>query len=410
MSATSLPPQIGDHSASPAGRPPQLQWPRTSRILGTRVKPINNRVLPIENIHDITAPHLTALLREVGALSEGSVTALQVEPIGTGQMAEAYRIGLTYSDAPGPSSLVLKCGSQNDTSRATGAALRAYEIEVRFYQEVAPLLAVEIPRSYGSAISDLGDSFALWLEDCSPAVQGDQLIGCTSELARTVLGQAARYQGATWNHPQLLQHSWLNRATPESGAGFANLSRQLLPNFLERYGDQLESEVISGLELAIQHSHRWWSEVVSDRCLVHGDLRLDNLLISPEPTHPDEAPNATLHCWIVDWQTATLGNGLADVAYFIGGNLLPDARQQCEKQLLTEHHEQLQAHGAVGLTWEQYQERYRHGAAYGIYLAVVAAMMVEQTERGDQMFITSTTRHVQHTLELGTFEPYGSTS
>ena len=55
-------------------------------------------------------------------------------------------------------------------------------------------------------------------------------------------------------------------------------------------------------------------------------------------------------------------------------------------------------------------EEWRHGAAYGIYLAVVAAMMVEQTERGDQMFITSTTRHVQHTLELGTFEPYGSTS
>jgi hypothetical protein len=324
-------------------------------------------------------------------------------------MAEAYRLTLAYSDEAGPSTLILKCASQNETSRATGAALRAYEIEVRFYQQVAPLLEIEIPRSYGSAISESGDSFALWLHDCSPAVQGDQLVGCDAALARTVLGQAARYQGATWNHPQLLQHSWLNRATPESGAGFANLSRQLLPNFLERYGDQLESEVISGLERAIHHAHSWWAEPVTDRCLVHGDLRLDNLLISPEPGGAGQDAIDENHCWIVDWQTATLGNGLADIAYFIGGNLL-ETRHRSEELLLTEHFERLQEHGAGELTWKHYQERYRHGAAYGIYLAVVAAMMVEQTERGDQMFITSTTRHVQHTLELGTFEPYGSTS
>ena len=89
---------------------------------------------------------------------------------------------------------------------------------------------------------------------------------------------------------------------------------------------------------------------------------------------------------------------------------LPETRHRSEELLLTEHFERLQEHGAGELTWKHYQERYRHGAAYGIYLAVVAAMMVEQTERGDQMFITSTTRHVQHALELGTFEPYGSTS
>jgi hypothetical protein len=35
----------------------------------------------------------------------------------------------------------------------------------------------------------------------------------------------------------------------------------------------------------------------------------------------------------------------------------------------------------------------------GVLMAVVAAMVVQRTERGDLMFLTSTTRHAQHALD-----------
>ncbi len=33
-------------------------------------------------------------------------------------------------------------------------------------------------------------------------------------------------------------------------------------------------------------------------------------------------------------------------------------------------------------------------------MAVGASMMVQQTERGDEMFVTSAARHAQHALDL----------
>ena len=36
----------------------------------------------------------------------------------------------------------------------------------------------------------------------------------------------------------------------------------------------------------------------------------------------------------------------------------------------------------------------------GLLMAIVASMVVQRTERGDLMFLTSATRHAQHALEV----------
>ena len=35
----------------------------------------------------------------------------------------------------------------------------------------------------------------------------------------------------------------------------------------------------------------------------------------------------------------------------------------------------------------------------GVLMAIVASMVVQRTERGDRMFLTSTQRHAQHALD-----------
>ena len=74
------------------------------------------------------------------------MVSFETEPVGTGQMADTTRFSLVY-DAPGagPASVVGKFASADEQSRATGLALRAYEIEIRFYREVAARVSSASP-------------------------------------------------------------------------------------------------------------------------------------------------------------------------------------------------------------------------------------------------------------------------
>ena len=88
----------------------------------------------VERPADLTVEWLTAAL---GA----PVTDFGFERIGTGQMSECYRVGLTYADGDdGPSSVVLKVAATDPVSRQTGLALGLYEREVRFYTDIAPCI------------------------------------------------------------------------------------------------------------------------------------------------------------------------------------------------------------------------------------------------------------------------------
>src|SRR4051812_50198400 len=55
-------------------------------------------------------------------------------------MSRSYRVALDYeggADA-GPATVVVKVAAADETSRATGVQLGAYEREIRFYRELAP--------------------------------------------------------------------------------------------------------------------------------------------------------------------------------------------------------------------------------------------------------------------------------
>src|SRR3546814_6488364 len=49
----------------------------------------------------------------------------------------------------------------------------------------------------------------------------------------------------------------------------------------------------------------------SSRTIVHGDLRIDNILFAP----------CGDRCWLVDWQTLGRGSGASDLAYLVGTSI-----------------------------------------------------------------------------------------
>jgi hypothetical protein len=318
------------------------------------------------------------------------VAEFEAAPIGTGQMADTTRFSLTL-DPPGagPSSVVGKFASADEQSRGTGLAVRAYEIEVRFYREVAGRLRARIPAAYVAEIEPETGWFTVLLQDIVGASQGDQIAACGPDVAAAVLDEMAGLHAPCWEAADLSRLEWLNRATPESDGFLCALVSSLLPGFLERYGDALAPEHQEVCRLFAEHLPAYLDGRSGPRTASHGDFRLDNLLFQPGDPRPV----------VVDWQTLAWAGASSDVAYFIGGCLSAEDRRSHEADLLAHYHHALCGRGVRDYTLKQLHADVRRDTFGGVLMAIVASMVVQRTERGDLMFLTSATRHAQHVLD-----------
>jgi hypothetical protein len=105
---------------------------------------------------------------------------------------------------------------------------------------------------------------------------------------------------------------------------------------------------------------------------------------------------------VVDWQTVTWGSALTDVAYFLGCALRTEDRRDHYDELLRAYHDGLGASPA--LTLEEVREGVRRQSFFGVMMAIVSSMLVERTDRGDQMFLTMLDRHSSHVLDTGALD------
>jgi hypothetical protein len=341
---------------------------------------------------DVTPEWLTAALRGAGAVAGGaSVLSFETAPIGTGQMADTTRFTVAYDEpGAGPAGVVGKFASADDQSRGTGLALRAYEVEVRFYREVAARIGARVPATYLAEVEPETGWFTLLMEDIAGAVQGDQIAACSPEVAGAVLEEMAGLHAPCWEAPELERLEWLNRSTAESDGFLVALVSSLLPGFLERYADELSPEHQEVCRLFAEHLPAYLQLRSGPRTASHGDFRLDNLLFQPGTSRPV----------VVDWQTAGWAGASVDVAYFVGGCLSIEDRRAHEQALLAQYHEALGRRGVRDYSLEQLRADARRDTFAGLLMAIVASMVVQRTERGDLMFLTSASRHAQHALDV----------
>ncbi len=347
---------------------------------------------------DVDAAWLTERLRSAGH-GTAEVTGVEKTQIGTGQIGTCYRYAMTLAEpAPGvPTSLVGKFPSDDPLSRATGVQLRNYYREVNFYEQVAGDLSISLPKCYYSAIDGEGPDFVLLLEDMSPAEQGDQLEGCSPDVARAAVLELVGLQAPSWCREELKGYDWLYTPPSDVTMDTGGLYGQLLPGFIDRYGDRLaddERRIIA--QVAESPSCPLFQPVGERFCLEHVDYRLDNMLIDAARTPPKVT--------VVDWQSVRIGKPLNDVAYFLGAGLLPEMRRGVEEDIVRAYHRGLEEAGIAGMSWEECWDDYRRGSFSGFGVTVIASMIVQQTERGDEMFLAMATRHARHALDLGADE------
>ncbi len=328
----------------------------------------------------VDAAWLTRVLQGRGI--DAVVSGFEAKGVGTGQIGDSVRFKLTYArEADGaPRSLVGKFPAANDDSRRTGVMLGNYLREVRFYQQLAGKALVQLPQCWMAEVDEPTGEFVLMMEDLAPAEQGDQLKGVTVDQAGLVMVQAARLHASHWGDDRLDDLPWVSgsKAAPPSPVG-PELVAGLWLGFKQRYADRLKPHWIEVGETFASRWERFSTLHDGPRCLTHNDFRPDNMMFgSAVGGYP---------CTVLDWQSFAYGAGATDVAYFLAGALTPAERRAAEPQLLGLYHRTLTEMGVEDYSLADLQRHYAQGAFLLFLTAFFASMVVEQTARGDEMFL-----------------------
>ncbi len=335
----------------------------------------------------MTADWLGAVLGQPGKLK-----AFTAAKVGTGQMCDSYRLTLDWqAGTDAPATVIAKCPSRDEASRNIAKLTGTYVKEVSWYRELAAASGVPAPRCYHSEIAEDEVEFVLILSDLAPARQGDQLAGLDLAGLVPCIEAAATLHAHLWADPQLAQTPWLAR---DNG----DLVRALFPGlylgFRERYATRLAPEILDIGAGIVAKLDAYLSRDPAVRTLVHGDLRIDNILFAPDGAA----------CWLVDWQTLGRGSGAADLAYLVGTSIAdPFERAAADRPAFDHWIAALRRHGVnpdPTALWDDY----RVGALSGYFMAVFASMNVERTERGDEMFAVMAERPARQALALNSLD------
>ncbi len=338
---------------------------------------------------DVTDQWLSSVLGE-------DVRITGTKRIGDGLVGMNLRLAL---DVPAgselPTSLIAKLPSPDPTSRATGVALRNYEREVLFYQEVAPTVDIRVARCFHAEWHPENDGdFTLLMEDLSPAEQGNQITGCSVEHARTAVLELAKLHGPRWGDETLNDLEWLTRRSgPEDAMQLSTLWSMFLPGYLGTFAKYLDAEGIGLLERFGPRLSDWIdARTPIGLTVTHGDYRLDNLMFA------SPAGGATIAA--VDWQTPGHGAASTDVSYFMSAGPLPEDRRAIERGLVDEYGAALAGYG-VQVDGDVLWREYARDAYAGIIMSVIASQIVGTSDRSEAMFAAMLTRAVQQALDLG---------
>ncbi|KAI9375033.1 kinase-like domain-containing protein [Aspergillus egyptiacus] len=342
--------------------------------------------ISIQRIQDISAEFLSHALGR-------RVVSFSCAQIGTGQVGECHRLRLEYApDETGPATVVVKLGASGRLSRESGWRLGIYERESRFYAEVAPALdAPTLAKCYHTVADRDRDVFHILLEDISPATVGDEITGASLEQARLALSALGQLQRASM---AISRPEWV-----DAGVGASQASLQhLWKGFMHRYGAKVKPEHQEVVARWVSCFDGYATKVRSEtttKCLVHGDYRLDNMLFHYEGDNP-------VSVWVVDWQMLTMGSVFQDLAYFIGMSVPTELRRKHIHDLLQVY---LDGFGPdPPFTMEDCLQGIRELVFMGLPLAFASPMILEQTDRGDEMFLAMLDRLATFIIDLNAVE------
>ena len=314
---------------------------------------------------DISAEWLTDALRSSGVIKTSSVTSIDAgdTSAGHGFTGRIARLTVTYDShqKDAPRSIIAKLPSYDPAIRAavTDSAM-SYQREIRCYENLLGNVALCTPRRYYSAYDPESGECILLLQDLAPARFGDN-VGSPSRVdIDSAIRAIAGFHAEFWESPRLDDMDWLPEYAQDAELRQRAFRRAIGP-FLSTWGKYLRPstiDTINRLGGTLAHIRRQLS--LPPRTVLHGDYRLDNLAFGGSGRGPA----------VIDWQAASKGRGVADMAYFIVYCIDPNERRALESELLKLYHSVLVEHGVGGYDFESCMEDYRLSIAANLLRTV----------------------------------------
>lgn len=335
--------------------------------------------------NDITSQWLTEALCSTGRLQNVVVTSLCIEPIVelscAGQLA---RLHLRFS-RPQPtlsSTMVAKLHAPDEPLRAKTRPFMPDKCEILFYQQLARETPLRIPHCYFSAMSVTDGKYVRILEDLTPAKVGDQIKGSTAEETSLALRAIAGFHAHWWQNEKLEKFDWLTGSPTNSDSitpWVLDQYRKAFPIFLKKAGILLTNAAKAFGEQLPERLTNNPQHRRPPRTLVHGDFRLENVFFGDSLGKSGFA--------VIDWQDISRGEGVWDVAWFIGGCLQVTSKRQVEeRQLLKIYHETLKANGVSGYAFDTCWEDYRFAMSrYFVQAVLMVASLNPENDRENRL-------------------------
>jgi hypothetical protein len=319
---------------------------------------------------ELTPAWLTDALRSTGTINDCSVASFDTESLGEGAgfLGLLARVGLKY-DGPeesAPTSLIAKFPPMGEGNREVADAFRFYEREIRFYEEIADEVELRTPRRYYTAMNTEAGEYILLLEDMAPARVGDQLAACSMAEAELAVRKLAEFQATWWGSPRLEELDWMPYTNDELVIQSAEDSYgKAWGPFVEKFGHKLSVEMVKTGERLAKNIENILNHLTQPpRTIIHGDYRVDNLFFAtPEGGDP---------LAVIDWQIASRGRGVFDVAYLLSSGVRAYERKAKEMDILRMYHRTLTRGGEGGYDFDQCLYDYRLGVLFCLLYSEIA--------------------------------------
>ena len=184
--------------------------------------------------------------------------------------------------------------------------------------------------------------------------------------------------------PRSVRSTFLCRSPKSAPPSWQILPRTATDQFVARYGGELDADDVLTLRSVAEVLFAWQVNHPEPFSLVHGDYRLDNLMLDP----------AGRDIVVVDWQTLTVALPGRDLGYFIGTSFPTEQRREQEGQLVATYYGELRAQGVEGYTLDRCSADYRIGLLHGPMITVIGSMTSTGTRGGpaDEMFLSMARR------------------
>lgn len=348
-----------------------------------------NHQTPVK-ITDISIVWLEQLLEKTFNRSCVVIKSFRKEPLNSvnGFLSNHYRIRIKYFELELtlPVSLVVKVSHDSAKIRDTCTRLQAFEDEIRFYNQIAPLTSIKVPRCYFGAYDAATQEGLLIFEDLSSVAGGDQIEGMNYSDIAYSLEIISKFHAQWWNQVDLAEYSWIR----ENKYVFAHDFRLHWRQFKDDMGYLLnENQIELGDQLVTSMQKVLMVARYRPQSLIHGDLRADNLRYFP-------GKKASIT--VLDWQLIETGIPAFDFVRLACGSR--DSDKKDLEALALHWYDSLITNGVTDYAEYEYKFDIQLATLIALHIPVLCYVKNENNSKRTKTLIEIMTKRFFRAAEL----------